>query len=241
MWLSAVGVQLWPLFFIPLCYPNTMKHLFVCGWWFSTWLCSPLYSQTFIHSPPLDFSGRLSKLGMSSSGSASDSAVPLFFFFFFFFLFFCSGSPSLWPGYPTSLSLRLGPVSSGLSLTAGMCQIVHLHCDFFHPLVHFLLPVHPSFYSLFFSFCLLRAEVSAPQYQSVGHSGTDQSISGTGCFRGEAINHIITTSSLQCFSFPFIMFLLCTNKADISIIQHIFISFSFFSSSSIWILYNLKL
>lgn len=44
-----------------------------------------------------------------------------------------------------------------------------------------------SLFFLFFVFslCLFRAEVSAPQYQSVGHSGADQSVSGTGSFRGE--------------------------------------------------------
>lgn len=47
-----------------------------------------------------------------------------------------------------------------------------------------LLPACPFFY-FFVSLCLFRAEVSAPQYQSVGHSGADQSVSGTGSFRGE--------------------------------------------------------
>jgi len=38
---------------------------------------------------------------------------------------------------------------------------------------------------LWVSLSLFRAEVSAPLYQSVGHSGADQSISGAGSFRGE--------------------------------------------------------
>lgn len=52
------------------------------------------------------------------------------------------------------------------------------------------LPVCPSLsiFCFFLSLGLFRTEVSAPLYQSVGHSGADQSISGAGALRGEGRN-----------------------------------------------------
>lgn len=92
--------------------------------------------------------------------------------------------------YPTSLSrwpLWVPLLFAGLSLAAQICSLPPSALTFPFSCLLLLgwLPVCPL--SILCS-SLFRAEVSAPQYQSVGHSGADQSISGTGSFRGEGAN-----------------------------------------------------
>lgn len=106
------------------------------------------------------------------------------------FLFFHSGgrSPAQLSQFGFTLtSLSSTPICVGLRICWLVSKLPRLWI--FPSLVCLplscCLPVLLFFLFFVFSLCLFRAEVSAPQYQSVGHSGADQSISGTGSFRGE--------------------------------------------------------
>lgn len=89
-------------------------------------------------------------------------------------------------------------------------------------LVCFPLAACPSLSIFCFSLCLLRAQVSAPQHQSVGHSGADQSISGTGLFRGEGINPVSFRDTPS--SWKIVVQARCCNDAGMKvfIFYHIF-------------------
>lgn len=112
----------------------------------------------------------------------------------------CQPFSFLWTQSPTSSShfvswtlLTSSPICISLRLVGHFLLL----CPFYFLLAD-CLSVCPPLSILFFLlfFCLFRAQVFAPQHQSVGCSGADLSISGAGFFGGEGANPAFFFSSL---------------------------------------------